>query len=130
MTRKRILNPGERKGPGMSAGVVAGGMIYLAGQVAIDENGALVGEGDVVVQAEQCLRNIERILAPVGATLADIVELTCYLSAAEHAREYLGVRARVFAEDPPATTTVIAPLLDPRFLVELKAVALLPAGAS
>jgi enamine deaminase RidA (YjgF/YER057c/UK114 family) len=126
MSQKRLLNPGGRKGPGMSAGVVASGFIFLAGQVAIDENGKLIGEGDVGLQTEQCFRNIERILAEAGATLADVVEMTCFLAKAEYAATFLGIRAQKFANDPPATTSVVAALLDPRLLVELKAVAQLP----
>jgi len=128
MSQKQFLNPGGRKGPGMSQGVMANGFVFLAGQVAIDENGKLVGDGDVGAQTEQCFKNMERILAEVGATLADIVEMTCFLAKADYAGTFLGIRSQKFANDPPATTSVVAALLDPRLLVELKAVALVPKG--
>jgi len=112
-----------RGGPGMSAAVCAGGAIYVAGQVATDPDGGLVGEGDCEAQARQCFRNVERILAQAGADLADIVQLTAYLANPADARAYLSVRSEVFPNDPPATTTVVASLLDPRFLIEVQAIA-------
>src|SRR5438045_4173988 len=105
----------------MSAAVRAGNVIAVAGQVALDEHGTLVGEGDCGQQARQCFRNVERVLAAAGATLADVVQLTGYLTDPADAGAYLAVRAEVFAVDPPATTTVVAELLSPRFLVEVQA---------
>jgi enamine deaminase RidA (YjgF/YER057c/UK114 family) len=120
MTRTHI---GLKPGASMSAGVRCGDTIYVSGQVAIDEAGALVGEGDIQAQAEQCFANIARILGEAGVGMADVVSLTTYLTAVENAGAFLKLRAQTFPERPPATTTVIAQLLHPSFLIEIQAVA-------
>ena len=125
MTRK-VVPPG-RPVPGMSAAVQAAGLIYVAGQVATDADGAVVGEGDYRAQAIQCFKNVEQILAEMGARLTDVIQVTGYLADAAYASEYLAVRGEVFPVDPPATTTVVAALLLPKLLVEVQVVAALPA---
>jgi enamine deaminase RidA (YjgF/YER057c/UK114 family) len=54
--------------------------IHLAGQCPLDPEGALVGPGDVVAQAEQVARNIEFALASVGATPSDVVRAVIYVA--------------------------------------------------
>jgi enamine deaminase RidA (YjgF/YER057c/UK114 family) len=125
---KQTINPGGRVGPGMSAAVRFGDTVAVAGQVAVDETGTLVGEGDCEAQARQVFRNIERILAGVGATLADVVQATGYLADPADGPNYLAVRQEVFPVDPPATTTVVATLLSPKFLVEVQVLAVVPNG--
>jgi len=123
---KQIFNPGGRTGPGMSAGVRFGNTIALSGQVATDETGAVVGEGDCGAQARQVFANIARVLAGFGATLSDVVQATGYLADRADAPAYLAVRQETFPVDPPATTTVVAALLSPLFLVEVQVLALVP----
>ena len=77
--RQTILGPAGAR-PGMADAVRVGPFIMLAGQVAFDEHGKLVGEGDIRAQAEQCFRNIGALLASAGATMSDLVELTCFLT--------------------------------------------------
>jgi len=108
---------------GMSAAVRAGDFAFVSGQVATDERGEIVGEGDVEAQAEQCFANIDRLLRRLGGSLADVVALTTFLAAAEHAPAFLAVRGRRFPQRPPATTTVVAQTLSPRLLLEVQAVA-------
>ena len=110
----------------MSAATVANGFVFVSGQVGIDTSGTLVGEGDCAAQTLQVFANIERILGQAGAGLVDIVQLTTFLADRADAGAYLGARRALFPADPPATTTVIAPLLDARFLVEVQAIAALP----
>ncbi len=108
----------------MSAAVVASGsVVAVSGQVAMDESGVLVGEDDCAAQARQCFANIEVILAKAGASLTDVLSVTTYLSRASDAQAFLAVRKEVFPADPPATTTVVAGLLGPRFLVEIQVLA-------
>jgi len=119
--------------PTMSQAVASGPYVFVSGQVALDGHGQLVGEGDARAQAEQCFRNIEARLAELGATLADVTKITGYLTDAGWADDYLAVRADVFAAGgaPASSTVVVAALLDPRFLVEVEAIAVVdapPAG--
>jgi len=101
--------------------------IYTAGQVAIDEHGALVGSGDLAAQTAQAMRNVGRALAAAGATYADIVKLTTYVvNYQPEQRAVIGqARAPFFAgATPPASTLVgVAALALPGWLVEIEAVA-------
>jgi enamine deaminase RidA (YjgF/YER057c/UK114 family) len=121
---KTHIGLGEgRPNVGMSAAVRFGDCIVVSGQVATNEQGALVGEGDFEAQAEQCFAKLADILGQAGATMADVVSLTTYLTAAENASKFLALRAKHFPERAPATTTVLAQLLSPRFLIEIQAMA-------
>jgi enamine deaminase RidA (YjgF/YER057c/UK114 family) len=107
----------------MAQAVRKGDVIAIAGQVAMNENYELVGKGDFAAQAEQCFDNIERWLAEAGGSWADLVQITTYLSSSEHASEFLAIRQRRSRSLPAATTTVIAGLLHPDFLIEVTALA-------
>jgi enamine deaminase RidA (YjgF/YER057c/UK114 family) len=110
---------------GMSQAVRVGDLIYVAGQVALDEEGHLA-VGDITAQARQCFRNIERELAPFGGTLDDLVEVTAFVAHPLDLMEYVRVRTDEFSQThPPATTTVVATLGHPNWLVEVKAIAAL-----
>jgi len=121
--RQTIVGPAGLR-PGMADAVRVGPFIMLAGQVAFDDQGKIVGEGDIRAQAEQCFRNIEQLLAKAGATLADLVELTCFLTDRDQLATYLALRAELFPVDPPATTTVVAQLALPSLLIEIKGIAM------
>jgi enamine deaminase RidA (YjgF/YER057c/UK114 family) len=125
---KRFVSLGEGVNVGMSAAVRFGDCIAVSGQVAMDAEGALVGKGDFAAQAEQCFRNLAGVLERAGGSLSDVVSLTTYLASREHAAAFLAARARHFPIDPPATTTVIAQMLHPDFLIEIQALVALQAG--
>lgn len=120
---KQFVSLGEGMNVGMSAAVRFGDCIAVSGQVALDEHGALVGKDDFAAQAEQCFANLARVLAQAGGSLRDVVSLTTYLAAREHAAAFLAARTRHFPTDPPATTTVIAQMLHADFLIEIQALA-------
>jgi enamine deaminase RidA (YjgF/YER057c/UK114 family) len=60
----------------------AGNTVYVAGQVAFDSGGNLVGRGDPAAQAEQCWKNIESCLRSAGASLDEVVKVVCYCASA------------------------------------------------
>jgi enamine deaminase RidA (YjgF/YER057c/UK114 family) len=94
-----------------SYSVRAGSTIYLAGQVALDEQGQIVGT-TLGEQAGQVWRNIERVLAANGATLADVVKITYYLQDIRDLPAEIEVRRSLFAPDRmPAVTAVQAAAL-------------------
>jgi enamine deaminase RidA (YjgF/YER057c/UK114 family) len=115
--------------PSFSQVVSASGRrtIYTAGQVSIDERGALVGPGDLAAQTTQVMRNVGLALAAAGAGYADIVKLTTYVvNYKAEDRVVVGkARAPFFAGgSPPASTLVgVAALALPEWLVEIEAVA-------
>ncbi len=107
-------------------------ILYLAGQVALDRGGNLLGKGDVGVQTVEAFRNIERILESAGASPGNIVHLTTYLTGAEYIPGYREARAPLFERlfpggaYPPNTLLVIPGLQDPDMLIEVTAVAVAP----
>jgi enamine deaminase RidA (YjgF/YER057c/UK114 family) len=115
--------------PAFSQVVVASGTraIYTAGQVSIDERGALIGAGDLAAQTVQAMRNVGLALRAAGASYADIVKITTYV--VNYKPEYRAVigkaRAPFFTNrTPPASTLVgVAALALPEWLVEIEAIA-------
>lgn len=117
--------------PAFSQVVVAAGTrtVYTAGQVALDERGALVGGSDLAVQTDQAMRNVGLALAAAGASYADVVKITTYVVnyRPEH-RTIIGkARAPFFANrTPPASTLVgVSALALPEWLIEIEAVAVI-----
>lgn len=104
-------------------------LVFVAGQVAVDEAGEPVGEADLEAQVRQVFRNLERALAGAGATLASVTKFTTYLTRDEHIEDFMRVRRDLFAElypeggYPPNTLVVVGRLVSPAFLVEIEAVA-------
>ena len=111
--------------------VVASGTrtIYTAGQVSIDERGALVGAGDLAAQTAQAMRNVGLALAAAGASYADIVKTTTHVVnyKPEHRDVISKAKAPFYASvTPPASTLVgVAALALPEWLVEIEAVAVI-----
>lgn len=120
---------GLLQNPAYSHVVVASGAraIYTAGQVAIDEHGALVGDGDLAAQTTQVMHNVGRALAAAGASFNDVVKITTYVVnyQPEHRMIIGKARAPFFANmTPPASTLVgVAALAMPGWLVEIEAIA-------
>ncbi|GAA2828587.1 RidA family protein [Kitasatospora paracochleata] len=105
-----------------------GRQVFVAGQVALDESGALVGEGDAVAQARQVFANIGRCLAAAGAGFEHLTKLTIFVTDIAHLP---GVRtAWDEALDPkhaPASSAVqVAGLFLPGLLLEIEAYAVVP----
>ena len=125
------LNPAGLPAPisHYSNGVKAGDTIYVAGQVALDGEGLLVGPGDVVAQTRQVLENIRRVLHAGGATLDDVVKVTVYLANVDDRPRINEVRQAYFGANRPASTLVeVSRLAVPGLLVEIEAVAVVPTG--
>ncbi len=101
--------------------------IYTSGQVAIDEQGGLVGGDDLAAQTEQAMRNLGLALAAAGASYADIVKTTTYVVSykPEHRAVIGRAKAPFYANGaPPASTLVgVAALALPEWLVEIEAIA-------
>ena len=110
-------------GPPLSAAVRVGDLVFTAGQVANDERGDMVGEGDVAAQTEQVLRNVEAALGVAGATMADVVKVTVWLRDVSDFAAMNEVYARWFPEPRPVRACVRAELMGSRLLVEIEATA-------
>ncbi len=90
--------------------VKRGRLVFLAGQVARDEQNAVVGKGDIVAQFRQVCRNIHTVMSAAGGGMSDIVKLTIYVLDADdykrHLREIGAVYREYFGKHFPAMTLV------------------------
>ena len=105
--------------------IVSGDLVYTAGQVALDENGAVVA-GGVEAQVRQTLANLRSCLEAAGCALGDVVKINVYLTDLANFDAFNAVYREHFVEPYPARTTVQAGLA-PGLLVEIEAVARRPA---
>jgi reactive intermediate/imine deaminase len=103
----------------------SGTSVVVSGQVPLDAVGNLVGEGDAEAQVTQVFENLAAALAAAGAGLRQVVKLTVYLTDLGDLAAFRAVRDRyVDTARPPASTLVrVAGLVDPRFRVEIDALA-------
>jgi enamine deaminase RidA (YjgF/YER057c/UK114 family) len=123
-----FVNPPElAPPPGYShvAEVRGGRLIYIAGQIALDAQGKLVGKGDLEAQADQVFRNIGAALAAVGCTPRNLVKFTVFMRDVGELAAYRKARDRFMGEGPrPASTLVeVSRLVSEDFLIEVEAVA-------
>ena len=101
--------------------------IYASGQVALDAEGHLVGQGDLRAQTEQVFENLARVLEANGATFEHVVKIQTFLTTLEDLAGSREVRARYLPAEPPASTAVqVVALLLPEALIEIDLVAVVP----
>ena len=127
MKRETVAVRNVHKTTGYSHAAKSGGLVFTAGQVAQDVEGAVVGKGDIEAQAVQVFENLKAVLAASGATLDDVVKLTTYTTSLAYRPKIAEVRARYFQTYfPPNTFVVVASLATPEYLLEIEAVAAVP----
>ncbi len=112
-----------------SPAVRAGNLLFISGMTASDPKGGLVGEGDIARQTEYIYEKMAAVLAAAGADFSHVVETTDYFTDLKDYDKTAAVRRKVFGGPPyPAATGVrVAGLIRPGALIEIKAVAVLPA---
>ncbi|PYT74337.1 MAG: enamine deaminase RidA [Acidobacteria bacterium] len=105
-----------------------GRIIYVAGQVALDRSGKVVGEGDLRAQAQQTFENLKATLEASGANFGNVVKLNYYFSDITQLTVVREVRDKfINTANPPASTAVeVKRLFREPFLIELEAVAVVP----
>ena len=113
--------------PRYTHGWRVGNMVYVAGQLALDKDGKLVGPNDIAAQTRRVLENMRRVLETGGATMQDVVKVTVFVTDIRFREGYGEVRQQFFPANPPASTFVIvAGLLDPDAMLEIDVVAAVP----
>ncbi len=112
-----------------SQAVVANGFLFTAGQIALDPVAGQVVEGDVVAQTEQVFRNLGAVLASAGATWADVVKSTVFLTDMRDFPRMNEVYARVMGDARPARSTVQVSGLPRGVLVEIDVIAAIPSAS-
>jgi reactive intermediate/imine deaminase len=125
----RFLNPQALSVPtGYShvAEVSSGRTIYIAGQVAFDKSGSVVGKGDFAAQATQVFENLKLALAAVGATFDNVVKVNTYVTDMSQIQTLREIRAKYYGKNAPASTLVeIGSLANPDLMIEIEAIAVM-----
>jgi 2-iminobutanoate/2-iminopropanoate deaminase len=107
-----------------AAWATRGRLLFISGQVALDELGSVVGVGDVRAQTRFILENIGKILGDAGGSFDDIVSVNVFLTRMSDLAECHEVRRTYFKPPYPASTLVqVVSLVQPELLVEINAVA-------
>jgi reactive intermediate/imine deaminase len=116
--------PSVRTPPGYSHAVRAGGLLFVSGQVPLNEAGEVVGD-DMESQARQAFQNLGTILAAAGATFDVVVKLTYFVTDVARVAAIRTVRDQfINTANPPASTLVeVSRLFIPGLLIEIEAVA-------
>jgi enamine deaminase RidA (YjgF/YER057c/UK114 family) len=106
--------------------VVKGGtVVFIAGQVALDKSGNVVGKDDFKAQIQQVFENLKAAVEAAGGSFNDVVKLNSYFLDLSHAPDFREVRDKyINVKNPPASTAIqVSRLFRPEFLVEVEAVA-------
>ena len=118
--------PAPMRGGAFSSGIEApaGRTVYVSGQVSMDAEGNVVGEGDIGLQTETVLEHVKTVVEGAGGGMEDIVKVTVFILDMGLYDEIHEVRRRYFSEPYPASSMVeVSALIDPRLLIEIEAVA-------
>jgi 2-iminobutanoate/2-iminopropanoate deaminase len=127
MTRQAISTTSAPAAVGpYSQAIVAGDLVFCAGQGAIDPVTQEVRHGTVEEETERTLQNLGAVLDAAGASFADVVKTTVFLSDIDDFTAMNAVYARFFPDPPPARTTVEVAALPKGFKVEIEAIARRP----
>jgi 2-iminobutanoate/2-iminopropanoate deaminase len=99
-------------------------IVWVAGHTGqtADDGRSLAGDFDA--QCRQTFRNVEKTLAEAGATLADLVTVTVFLSDPRHTTRMTEIRAEIFGKDFPASAAItVTGFADPTMLIEIQGIA-------
>jgi reactive intermediate/imine deaminase len=109
-------SPAVRTGPG--------DMLFIAGCVAVDADGKVVGAGDIEAQTHQVMKNFEAVVEAAGMTMADVVKITNFLTDVRDYPAMAAVREQYLKEPYPASTMVeVTGFLYQGLLVEIEGIA-------
>ena len=121
----QFINPAAIHTPtGYSHVAKAGNLVSIAGQLSIDKDGNVVGEGDIQAQTKQALFNLEEAVKASGGTKEDIAAIRVYMTNRDDLEGMRQSRAGFWGDTPPASTLLfISGLVRPEFLIEIEALA-------
>jgi reactive intermediate/imine deaminase len=109
----------------LSQATRAGNLVFVGGAVAANARGDIVGKGDIRVQTRQALENVKALVEAAGGTLADVTQVTVYLTDLASYGPMNEVYGSYFPVDPPTRATVRVDLANPDFLIEITALAVI-----
>ena len=108
-----------------SQAVVANGMVFTSGQIALKADGddAILSQ-DVIAQSKQVLKNLDEVLKESGSSMSKVVKTTIFLASMDDFAVVNGIYEEAFGTHKPARATVAVKTLPKNALVEIDAVAL------
>ncbi len=106
-----------------SQAVVANGMVYTSGQIALTPDGVML-EDDVVLQTKQVLKNLKAVLQEAGSSMSEVVKTTIFIASMDDFGVINEIYEEAFGSHKPARATVAVKTLPKNALVEIDAVAL------
>lgn len=123
MKRQNITSGTEWEAKvGYSRAVRVGHQVFVSGTTAVDEDGMIVGKGDVYLQTKQCILNIEKALNKAGASLENVVRTLTFITNIEEWEAFGKAHEEFFGTIKPAATLVeVSKLIDDDLLVEIEA---------
>lgn len=130
MTRT-VIQPASVKDPrprySQAIRTEGGSLLFIAGQTAVDKNGAVVGKGSIERQTEQVFENLGAVLEAAGASFENLVMTTTYLTAISHRDAFSRIRARYYGQhhQPASTLVIVTSLGHEDLLVEVDGIAVL-----
>jgi 2-iminobutanoate/2-iminopropanoate deaminase len=103
-------------------------MLILSGQVALNKDGKLIGQGDLSQQIQQVFSNIKSIVESAGGTMDNVVKLNYYMLDVSQVQVLRDIRDKFINIDhPPAGTLVqVSKLFRDDILIEIEATAVIP----
>ena len=111
----------------ISSGFRVGDLIVTAGQVAVDENGEVIGAGDFDAQIDHVFKRLDEILTSAGASLNDVIKTNIYVTDVGNLSKVIDCRRKYFTAPYPASTLVgVKELVFPDLMVEIEVIAVAP----
>ena len=127
MARQAVNPDGMAKPVGPYSNVVTsppGKLVFVAGQVALDADGNIVGAGDVAAQTKQVMENVRLALEAAGAGFEDVVKIVNYITDVNEFPKMFEVRKQYLREPFPTSTLVEVPaLMYPELMIEIEVMA-------
>ena len=106
-----------------SQAVIANGMVYTSGQIALTPEGMML-ENDVIIQTKQVLKNLQAVLEEAGSSMSQVVKTTIFIASMDDFAVINEIYETAFGSHKPARATVAVKTLPKNALVEIDAVAL------
>ena len=126
MPIKRLDPENMVKFKGLHQTARAGNTVYISGQVAVDQQGNLQGQGSIEKQLEQVFKNLENACKAHGGSLNNLVKTTTFIIDRAHFPAVSAFRQKLYGANAPANTTVIvAGLARPEWWIEIEGVAVI-----
>ena len=128
MTDKKIFLTDRAPGPvgPYSQAVIHNGLMYVSGQIPLDPQTGELVRGTIEDETEAVLNNLRSIVEEAGATMEDVLRVSCYLADMEDFPRFNAIYAKYFTANPPARSTFQAARLPLDVQVEVDAIVALP----